>query len=130
MKKIILSLIYLWVVAFAGFCALFFFTITVTPDSSPQPEQVNAALLADTDSLPPLKLGDEYLMSFDWENKDPFEPIEYFKVKVIGVSEGFVKYSEDMKMGDGKIYTRTSSTEIAVFRIITRPLSFKKTRKA
>lgn len=38
------------------------------------------------------KVGEKYLLSFDWEEKNPFENIRIDTVKVTGVKDGYVEW--------------------------------------
>lgn len=59
-----------------------------------------------------LIVGKEYIISFDWDNKDPFEEIEIDTVKITGLKNDYVQwqYKNGIKTSD----------EIEVFKRIIK----------
>jgi hypothetical protein len=65
-------------------------------------------------TLEPMKVGDRYLHSFDWESEDPFENIEVDTVTIIAIKGDYVQW----KTG----YGTKLSGKIKYFRRGIRPI--------
>lgn len=71
---------------------------------------------------PNINIGDTFLISFNWDEKNPFEIIEIDTILILDIKSGYVKY---IYIG-GRNNKFSSSMEIEYFYEDIKPLNNKK----
>ena len=66
--------------------------LAVTSCTDSQTKSVGLYEVFQTKPSTDLTIGKEYIISFDWDNKDPFEEIEIDTVKITGLKNDYVQW--------------------------------------